>query len=152
MASWQVDIPGLSQLVLNAGANGLKQLALSGVDIHTIGCMLMVSELVPVSQDFRHALNNSREKQRAERQWLYKVVETGTGSFFLVDQFLKTRAGENVLALMASIVPLMSQDACVAVLGTLFETAGASNDCTPGISQFLRLREGLLTYVRNIGF
>ena len=152
MASWQVDIPGLSQLVLNAGANGLKQLALSGVDIHTIGCMLMVSELIPVSQDFRRALNNSREKQRAERQWLYKVVEIGTGSFFLVDQFLKTRAGENVLALMASIVPLMSQDACVAVLGILFETAGASNDCTPGVSQLLRLREGLLLYVRNVGF
>ena len=32
MAAWQVDIPGLSQLVLSAGAQGLKQLALAGVD------------------------------------------------------------------------------------------------------------------------
>ena len=62
MASWQVDIPGLSQLIIGAGAHGLKQLALSGVDIHTIGCMLMVSELTPASQNFRNILNIQREK------------------------------------------------------------------------------------------
>ena len=38
--SWQVDIPGLVDLVGRVGAEGLKQLALSGVDIHTVGCVL----------------------------------------------------------------------------------------------------------------
>ena len=152
MASWQVDVPGLSQLVMNVGVHGLKQLALSGVDIHTVGCMLMVGEMIPASQEFRQELNRRREKQRMERRWLYNLVEIGAGSFFLVDQFLKTRAGENVLALMASIVPLMSESACPAVLGGLFEVAGVSMDHTPGVNQFLKLRDGLLTFSRNVGF
>ena len=152
MASWQVDIPGLSQLVMNVGVHGLKQLALSGVDIHTVGCMLMVGEMIPASQEFRQELNRRREKQRTERRWLYNLVEIGAGSSFLVDQFLKTRAGENVLALMASIVPLMSESACPAVLGGLFEVAGVSMDHTPGVNQFLKLRDGLLTFSRNVGF
>ena len=152
MASWQVDVPGLSQLVMNVGVHGLKQLALSGVDIHTVGCMLMVGEMIPASQEFRQELNRRREKQRTERRWLYNLVEIGAGSFFLVDQFLKTRAGENVLALMASIVPLISESACPAVLGGLFEVAGVSMDHTPGVNQFLKLRDGLLTYSRNVGF
>ncbi|KAK0510094.1 hypothetical protein JMJ35_007488 [Cladonia borealis] len=152
MASWQVDVPGLSQLVMNVGVHGLKQLALSGVDIHTVGCMLMVGEMIPASQEFRQELNRRREKQRTERRWLYNLVEIGAGSFFLVDQFLKTRAGENVLALMASIVPLMSESACPAVLGGLFEVAGVSMDHTPGVNQFLKLRDGLLTFSRNVGF
>ncbi|KAL8696758.1 MAG: hypothetical protein Q9201_007492, partial [Fulgogasparrea decipioides] len=152
MASWQVDIPGLSQLVLGAGAHGLKQLALSGVDIHTLGCMLMVSELTPTSQDFRITLNNRREKQRNQRQWLYNLVEFGAGSSFLVDHLLKTRAGENVLALLASVVPFVSPDACIAALSTLFDTAGVQLDHTPGVSQFYKLRSALVPFTRIVGF
>ena len=152
MASWQVDIPGLSQLIIGAGAHGLKQLALSGVDIHTIGCMLMVGELTPASQNFRNTLNNQREKQRNERQWLYSLVEIGAASSFLVDHLLKTRAGENVLALLASMIPLMSPDASSATLSILFETAHVPNDHTPGVNQFHKLRAALVTFARRIGF
>ncbi len=152
MASWQVDIPGLSQLVMGAGAHGLKQLALSGVDIHTIGCMLMVSELIPASQDFRITLNAQREKQRAKCQWLYNLVEIGAASSFLVDHLLKTRAGENVLALLASIVPLMSPDACSTTLSALFDTAGVPFDHTPGVNQFHKLRSALVSFARSVGF
>ncbi|KAL8735491.1 MAG: hypothetical protein Q9181_002781 [Wetmoreana brouardii] len=152
MASWQVDIPGLSQLVLGAGAHGLKQLALSGVDIHTLACMLMVSELTPASQGFRITLNTLREKQRNERQWLFNLVEIGAGSSFLVDHLLKTRAGENVLALMASIVPFISPDACIATLSILFDTAGVPLDHTPGVSQFYKLRSALVPFTRVVGF
>lgn len=152
MASWQIDIPGLSQLVLGAGAHGLKQLALSGVDVHTIGCMLMVSELTPASQGFRAVMSARREKQRTERQWLYNLVEIGAGSSFLVDHLLKTRAGENVLALLTSMVPLMSPDACSVVLSILFETAGVPDDHTPGMSQFQKVRTALVTFARNVGF
>ena len=152
MASWQVDIPGLSQLIIGAGAHGLKQLALSGVDIHTIGCMLMVSELTPASQNFRNTLNIQREKQRNERQWLYSLVEIGAASSFLVDHLLKTRAGENVLALLASIIPLMSPDASSATLSILFETAHVPYDHTPGVNQFQKLRAALVTFARRTGF
>ncbi|KAL8868420.1 MAG: hypothetical protein Q9174_005006, partial [Haloplaca sp. 1 TL-2023] len=152
MANWQVDIPGLSQLVLGVGAHGLKQLALSGVDIHTIGCLLMLSELVPASQSFRTNLNARREKQRGQRQWLYKFVEIGAGSSFLADHLLKTRAGENVLALMAAIVPLMAPDACINVVSLLFENAGAPLDHTPGIGQILKVRNALVPFVRHVGF
>lgn len=152
MASWQVDIPGLSRLVMGAGAHGLKQMVLSGVDIHTIGCMLMVSELIPASQDFRTTLNARRERQRTECQWLYNLVEIGAGSSFLVDHLLKTRAGENVLALLASIVPLMSPDACSAALSVLFDTAGVPFDHTPGVNQFHKLRGALVSFARTVGF
>ncbi|KAL8689131.1 MAG: hypothetical protein Q9218_005128 [Villophora microphyllina] len=152
MASWQVDIPSLSNLVVSAGAHGLKQLALSGVDIHTLGCMLMVSELTPACQDFRLNLNARREKQRGQRRWLYNLVELGAGSSFLVDHLLKTRAGENVLSLMASIVPLMSPDACIVSLSTLFDTAGVKPDHTPGVSQLHKLRNALVPFSRILGF
>ncbi|MCJ1451077.1 hypothetical protein MMC28_001411 [Mycoblastus sanguinarius] len=112
----------------------------------------MVSELVPASLNCRQTLNGRREKQRTERLWLYNVVEIGAGSFFLVDQFLKTRAGENVLALMVSIVPLMSPDACTSVLSVLFDAAGVPPDHSPGVNQFLKLRNGLIPFTRKVGF
>ncbi|KAL9609428.1 MAG: hypothetical protein Q9167_005804 [Letrouitia subvulpina] len=149
---WQVDIPGLSRLVLNAGAYGLKQLALSGVDVHTIGCMLMVSELVPACPDFRKRLNSTREKQRREGRWFLKTIEIVTATTFLPDQFLKTRAGENVLALMTAIAPLVSEDTCSRVLSNLFDHAAISADHTPGLSQFSKLRDGLIDFTRQAGF
>jgi hypothetical protein len=50
--AWQVDIAGLSQLIFNLGSHGLKQLAMAGVDLHFIGCMLMIAEFTPASPDF----------------------------------------------------------------------------------------------------
>ena len=38
-SSWQVDIPKLAEVVMSLGAEGLKRIQLSGVDIHTIGCI-----------------------------------------------------------------------------------------------------------------
>jgi hypothetical protein len=89
--SWQVDIPSLSQLVVSVGSHGLKQLALSGVDIHSIGCMLMIAEYTPCSSDFRRLLNRARSEQRAEHLWFHKMVEIGASTNFLADQLLKTR-------------------------------------------------------------
>ncbi|KAL8665415.1 MAG: hypothetical protein Q9202_002308 [Teloschistes flavicans] len=152
MASWQVDIPSLSNLVASAGAHGLKQLALSGVDIHTLGCMLMVSELIPACQDFRLNLNTRREKQRGERRWLFNAVELGAGTSFLVDHLLKTRAGENVLSLMASIVPLLSPEACVVALSSLFDIAGVKPDHTPGVGQLHKLRNAVVPFSQSVGF
>lgn len=149
---WQVDIPGLTQLGINVGAHGLKQLALAGVDAHTVSCMLMVSELVPACPKFRRRLNATREKQRRERRWILKAIEIATATTFLSDKFLKIRVGENVLALMTAIAPLISQDACSLVLNHLFNQAAIAADHTPGLSEFSKLRGGLIDFTRQAGF
>jgi hypothetical protein len=148
---WQIDIPGLSQLILNAGAYGLKQLALAGVDPHAIGCMLMIAEYTPASPDFRTKLNKTREEQRAEQLWLYKMIEIGTSVNFLADQMLKTRAGENVVALMSAMAPVMNEESCVAVLSSLFEAAKVSLDNTPGLTQLQNIRRNLLPMASKTG-
>ena len=145
----QVDLVSLSNLVLNVGSRGLKQLATSGVDLHSLGCMLMIAELVPASRDFRVNLSRARQQQRSERFWFYKAVEIGAGSNFLVDQLLKTRAGENVLALMTAIAPITNETSCTVILSALFESAGVSLDNTPGIDEFRKVRAALLPLTRK---
>ncbi|KAI9890801.1 MAG: hypothetical protein M1814_003585 [Vezdaea aestivalis] len=150
--SWQVDIPNLSQLILGAGAQGLKQLALSGVDIHAIGCMLMIGEFTPTSDEFRKSLKRCREAQRSERLWMYKVVEYGSGQNFLADNLLKTRAGENVMALVTAISAVMSEDASLAVLNRLFEISGAALKDIPGLGQLSNVRSSLLPFAKKMDF
>ena len=62
-ANWQFDIPALSQLILSAGSYGLKQLANDGVDLHTLGCMLMIAEYTPASEEFKRSFTRQREIQ-----------------------------------------------------------------------------------------
>lgn len=150
--SLQVDLPGLSQLILNVGSHGLKQLAMAGVDIHSIGCMLMIAEYTPASPEFRKKINLARNAQRSERLWLYKVVEIGASTNFLADQLLKTRGGENVLALMAATVPVMDEETCTTALVALFEGAKVSLDNIPGLSQLRSLRTDLAPLSRRVGF
>ncbi|KAL4909750.1 hypothetical protein BDW74DRAFT_143656 [Aspergillus multicolor] len=149
---WQIDITGLSQLIFSAGAHGLKQLALAGVDPHTIGCMLMIAEYTPASQDFRTKLSKARQQQRMDRLWLHKLVEIGASTNFLADQMLKTRAGENVVALMAAVASVMDEQNCTAVLLSLFEAAKASLDNTPGILQLQNIRKCLASLASKMGF
>jgi len=44
----------------------------------------------------------SREAQRKESWLIHALVEYGAGTNFVVDELLKTRAGENVLALLCA--------------------------------------------------
>ena len=150
--SWQVDIPGLTQLILSAGTYGLKQLASAGIDMHTIGCILMLSEYTPASKEFRKTINRAREQQRSQRLWMYKMVEIGTATNFLADQLLKTRAGENVLALMAATSSITDEDSCVSAIAALFEGAKVSADNIPGTGQLRSLRNGLCPLGRMTGF
>ena len=52
---------------------------------------------------------------------------------------------------MASIVLLMSESACSVAPGGLFEVAGVLMDQTPAVNQLLRLRDGLLSFPRDLG-
>jgi hypothetical protein len=140
---WQIDIPSLSQLIVNLGASGLKQLAMAGVDVHSVGCLLLIANLTPTTIEYRRELNRIRESQRKERIWLYKVVEIGTATNFLADHLLKTRAGENVLALLSALVPLLPEEAFTTVLLKSFEHSGIPADSTPGLGQISRIRAAL---------
>ena len=56
------------------------------------------------------------------------------------------------MALLASIVPVMSQTSCVSVLSLLFETAGVALENTPGLNEFEKIRDALLPLVRETDF
>ena len=140
----QIDLVGLSSLMMSIGSRGLKQLASSGVAVHSLGCMLMIAEFAPASIEFRMTLNRVREQQRSERAWFFKTVEIGSGSNFLADQLLQTRAGTNVVALLTSIASVMNEDSCSRILSLLFEISGVALDNTPGIGEFGKIREALL--------
>jgi hypothetical protein len=140
---WQIDIPSLSQLVVNLGASGLKHLAMAGVDVHSVGCLLLIANLTPTTIEYRQELYRVRESQRNERIWLYKVVEVGTATNFLADQLLKTRAGENVLALLSALLPLLPEKEFTTVLLKSFEISSIPADSTPGLGQISRIRAAL---------
>lgn len=144
---WQMDITGLTQLVMNAGAHGLKQIALAGVDPHTIGCLLMLGELSPICLDFRKRLNACRKEQKKSRRLIYKAIEIGTATNFLADELLKRRPGENVLALLTATMSVVSENCFTDALIMMYATSNIEEDSTPGIGQLQRLRAALLPFV-----
>ena len=149
---WQVDLPGLASLVLNLGASGLKRFAQAGVDFHTILCMGEIAEKCPASNEYRRELTVCRQEQRKQSQWLYRLVEIGAATNFVADELLKLRAGENVVALMSTILPVMSESACDGLLLRLFEASGAPLDRTPGFGQLKSIRDTLIPLARKAYF
>jgi len=146
------DLMGVANMVLNAGSRGFKQLATCGVHEHTLGCMFMIAELAPASTKYRQYLNEVRKQQRSERFIYFKAVEIGAASNFLVDHMLNTRAGENVLALLSAIAPLLDETSCAAILSLLFETAGVAIDSTPSLRELEKFRSAVLPFVRATDF
>lgn len=112
---------GLASLVLNMGAAGLKQFAEAGVDFHVLPCMREIAETCPASNEYRREISICRQEQRKQAKWLYKVIEFGTAADFVVDELLKMRAGENVVALMSAILPIMPDNSCDTLTLKLFE-------------------------------
>ena len=149
---WQVDLPGLASLVLNLGASGLKRFAEAGVDFHTILCMGEIAEKCAASNEYRRELSVCRQAQRTESQWLYKLVEIGAATNFVADELLKKRAGENVVALMSAILPVMSESSCDNLLLKLFEACNTPLDKTPGFGQLRSIRKSLTPLARKTQF
>jgi hypothetical protein len=83
---------------------------------------------------------------------MYTVVEIGTATNFLADQLLKTRAGENVLALMSATVPVMDEESNTSLLASPFESAKVSPENIPGTGQLQSLRKNLAPLARKTGF
>ena len=149
---WQVDLPGLASLVLNLGASGLKRFAEAGVDFHTILCMGEIAEKCAASNEYRRELSVCRQAQRTESQWLYKLVEIGAATNFVADELLKKRAGENVVALMSAILPVMPESSCDNLLLKLFEACNTPLDKTPGFGQLRSIRKSLTPLARKTQF
>jgi hypothetical protein len=149
--TWQIDIANLANLIGRIGAEGLKKLQLSGLDLHTVGCLLALGEVAPASHTFRSALQKARTEQRSQKWWFYNAVEFGSGSNFAVDTLLKTRAGENVLALLSSVVSVTEDDA-TEVLSLLFEKLNTPPSSTPSVGQLENLRSVCLPLARRLDF
>ncbi|KAL9115417.1 MAG: hypothetical protein Q9227_000738 [Pyrenula ochraceoflavens] len=148
---WQVDIPNLANIVTRVGIEGLKRLSLSGIDIHTLGCVLALGEVTPASIEFRSEIQNARYEQRAERWWIHSIVEYGSGSNFLVDELLKTRARENFLSLTTAVASILD-DATEEVFSLLYEKLGASPYNTPSLDQIKKIRSACLPLARKMQF
>jgi hypothetical protein len=151
MVQWQMDIPALTLLFVKAGAHGLKQIALAGVDVHTIGALLTLGNLVPASVEFRKRLDVCRTEQKRSKSWIYKTIEIGGATNFLADELLKTRAGENAVALFTAIMPVLAESAYTDTILQLFASSHIDADTTPGVGQLLRLRHSLLPFTDVLG-
>ncbi|KAK3986138.1 hypothetical protein QBC44DRAFT_333863 [Cladorrhinum sp. PSN332] len=149
--SWQIDIPSLTSLITRAGARGLQQLAQSGVDVHTIGCILTLGEITPACDQFRRAILEKRTGQRKQSWFIHGLVEYGAGANFVVDEFLKTRAGENVLATLTSI-SIFPESAAIEILTKLFEEIHAPAHGTPSYGQLQAIRSVALPLARALDF
>ena len=150
--AWQVDLPGLASLVMNLGAAGLKRFAQAGVDFHTVLCMGEIAEKCPASAEYRRQVALCRQEQRHQSRWLFKAIELGAATNFVADELLKTRAGENVVALMSTLLPIMPESLCDRVILKLFEESGASLEKTPGLNQLSSIKQTLAPLVNKIDF
>ncbi|KAH6879499.1 hypothetical protein B0T10DRAFT_496539 [Thelonectria olida] len=149
--SWQIDIPSLTGLITRAGARGLQQLAHAGVDMHTIGCIMTLGEITPACDNFRRAMHQKRAGQRRHSWFIHDLVEFGAGVNFVVDEFLKTRAGENVLAMLTSI-SILPETATIEILTKLFEEVHAPAHGTPSYGQLQAVRSVALPLARALDF
>src|SRR5207248_2663613 len=131
--SWQVDIPAIANLVSRVRADGLKKIAQAGLDIHTIGCMLALGDLTPACSVFRAKLQKNREAQRNESQWIFTLVEYGSGTNFVVDELLQTETGENILALLSAIISILGDASSAEILTLLFNEVQAPTHSTPSV-------------------
>lgn len=93
-----------------------------------------------------------RQEQRKTAIWRYKIVELGTATNFVADELLKTRVGENVVALMSALLPVISEDSSDSVVLKLFDCRGALPNKTPGFSQLRSFGTILAPLLRKTEF
>lgn len=147
----QVDLTGLAQMMMTMGAGGLKKLASSGIDIHTVGSMYALGQLAPACQDFRNRLHKARKEQR-KKQWWIGLVELGAGTNYVVDEFLKTRAGENVISLLTPIISVLDDQSSSTLMSSLFDHMKTPLEEIPGTGRLQAMRSVALPIARKLGF
>lgn len=106
--------------------------------------MLSIAEVCPASMQCRMRLNQKRNDQRRQSVWLYKVVEVGAGTNFIVDQLLQTRAGENIVAMMSGLAPLLPKSAFNTATLYVFQKRDAPSNSIPGLAQLEKFRDTIL--------
>ena len=81
----------------------------------------------------------------------HNVVEYGCGTNFVIDELLKTRAGENVLALFSAVASVYEDDFGT-VITALYDRLKMPSHSTPSLSQLEKLRSLCLSLVRKMSF
>jgi len=76
---WQVDISKLVSIATSLGIEGLKRLQPSGLDLHTIACLTVLSEVTPACIELRNSLHEARRGRRKQSWWI-SLVEFGSGT------------------------------------------------------------------------
>jgi hypothetical protein len=105
--------------------------------------MLALGELTPACLEFHKKLQQERDSQRNESWWIHAVVEYGAGSNFVIDELLKTRAGENVLALMTATASILEGN-FQELLSSLFEKIHVPMHSTPSSGQLAAMQMAAL--------
>lgn len=111
-----------------------------------MGCPLMLGELSPVCLEVRKRLNACRKEQRKSRKVIYKSLEIGIATNFLVDELLEHRLGENVLALLTAVIPVLSENCYTGTLSMMCSTSTINEDSKRGTGQLQRVRGALLPF------
>jgi hypothetical protein len=138
-------------MIRKIGAEGLKKIQMSGVDIYAIGCLLTLGEITPASDTFQKKLVGCRREQRSRRWFINAVVEYGSSTNAVVDQLLNTRAGENILSLIIAVCSVLD-NGTVEVLNIIVELLRVPFESTPGISQLQNVRSVCLPLARMMDF
>jgi hypothetical protein len=80
------------------------------------------------------------------------MVEVGAASNFIADELLKTRVGENVLALLSALIPHLSEASFPRVFMQTFKHFGIPAESTPGMGQISKIRATLSPFVGRMNF
>ena len=80
------------------------------------------------------------------------MVEIGAGTNFVIDEFLKTRAGENVISLLTPIISILDEESSSTLMSDLFDYMKTPLENIPGTGQLRTIRSIALPIARKLGF
>jgi hypothetical protein len=97
-------------------------------------------------------MHQNRVAQMNQSWLIHGLVEFGAGVNFVVDEFLKTRAGENVLVMLTSTISILPETATIEILTKLFEEIHAPPHGTPSYGQLQAARAIAMPLARALDF
>jgi hypothetical protein len=131
---WQIDIPTLAQVLTNFGIAGLKQLALTGIDVHSLICLHALSGVTQTSFEYRNVLETCKAKH-LKTTWIHKALEISGASNYFVGILFKDSRGVNIIALLSTLIPFLSSADFENVFLGLFTEMRVQDDHIPGFGE-----------------
>jgi hypothetical protein len=149
--SWQVDIPSLTQLMINIGVGGLKQLDVAGIGVYTMGALIQLGNVTKTTHEYETALVKCKNKHLAST-WIHKTLELAGASNIVVATLLKDRRGINVLALMSTLIPFFDGQTFERLLLGIFEVMEVPDLSRLGLGEVSKVRGVLLPFAQTPDF